>query len=205
MRPKLKNLLVPILLISLSAFGGTDTTLAVKKQPWYQPYGLSIEYAGGFGMVSVGALYNWTKNSELGISVGYVPNHFGNIWTSNVLASYTILPVRLNSNCELHLFKAGVFFNFNYGKNIYVLWPDKYPKNYYWWNSSIRMGPFIDTELKLKPVKGKFSYTFFFQCLTNDLYLYTYLPNTRFIGFSDIIYFGAGIKIHAGSASFIRH
>lgn len=203
MLQKLKNLLVLILLISFSATGETDSTVAVKRAPWYQPNGLSLEYGGGFGMFSTGALYNWKCCSELGISVGYVPAHFGNIWTTNLLYSYTILPIRLNDNCEIHLLKAGMFMNFNFGKNIYLVWPDKYPKDYYWWNSSLRFGPFIDTEFKVKPTRGKFSYTFFFQCLTNDMYLYTYLPNTRFIGLWDILYFGAGIKIHTGSAASI--
>jgi len=201
---KLKNLLVLTFLIRFSAFAGTDSSAEEKSNPWYIPDGLSIEYAGGFGLLSGGALYNWTKNSEIGISVGYVPTHYGRIWTTNFLCSYNLLPVSLNKNCELHLLKAGIFFNFNYGKNIYLMWPERYPKNYYWWNSSLRSGPFVDTELKVKPAKGKFSYTFFFQCLTNDIYLYTYFPNTRFIRIWDVVYFGAGIKVHAGTASQIR-
>ena len=112
--------------------------------------------------------------------------------------------MRLNKNCELHLLKAGMFINYNNGKNIYLQWPEHYPRNYYWWNSAIRIGPFLDTELKIKPTNKQLSYTLFFQCLTNDLYLYTYFPNTRFINFLDIIYFGAGIKIHAGTAASIR-
>jgi len=205
MEGRIPGLVVPILLISIAVFGGTDSTSVRKNKPWYIPDGVSIEYAGGFGMVSTGLLYNGNGRSELGITAGYVPHQYGNIWTTNILYSYDILPVRINNFCELHLFKAGVFLNFNHGHNIYLQWPERYPENYYWWNSSMRIGPFLDTELKIKPAKSDLSYTLFFQCLTNDLYLYTYFPNTRFIRFTDIIYFGAGIKIHAGRASAIRH
>ena len=190
----LKSLLVLLSASSLTVFAGTDSAGVIKKKPWYVPDGISLEYAGGFGLASAGVLYSGHRN-ELGVTIGYVPKQYGNIWTTNLLYSYTILPVRLNDFCELHLLKMGVFMNINYGKNIYLFWPEKYPRDYYWWNSSMRFGPFIDTELKIKPSKGNLSYTFFFQCLTNDIYLYTYFPNTRFIKLTDIIYFGAGIKI----------
>ena len=199
----LRSLLALLLAINIPAYS-LDLVYPEKKKPWYSPDGFSAEYAGGFGLVSAGALYNGKSKSELGVTIGYVPNQFGNIWTTNILYSYNILPVRLNEYCELHLFKTGLFVNLNYGKNIYLSWPEKYPGNYYWWNSSIRFGPFIDTELKIKPSLKQLSYTIFFQCLTNDIYLYTYLPNTRFIRLTDIIYFGTGIKIHFGASSLIR-
>jgi len=204
MRVKTSLLLALLSLIDLTVFANADSATAPRKQQWFVPDGLSAEFAGGFGLASAGILYG-KKNAELGITVGYVPRAYGNIWTTNLLCSYTIIPVRLNKHAELHLLKAGAFVNFNHGKNIYLRWPEYYPRNYYWWNSSMRIGPFIDTELKLKPAKGDLSYTLFFQCLTNDLYLYTYFPNTRFIKLTDIIYFGAGIKIHAGRSSAIRH
>jgi len=204
MQGKLIVLSVLLLHFKLTALATTDSSVVSKSKSWYVPDGMSLEYAGGFGLASAGVLYNGKGKSELGISAGYVPNQYGNIWTFNMLFSYDILPVRLNKYCELHLLKAGGFINFNKGKNIYLIWPENYPRDYYWWNSSMRFGPFIDTELKIKPSKRQLSYTLFFQCLTNDLYLYTYFPNTRFIKFSDIIYFGAGIKIHAGSAASLR-
>jgi hypothetical protein len=203
MQGKMQGLVVPLLLISFAVSGGTDSTTVRENKPWYIPDGISIGYAGGFGMVSTGILYNGKGKSELGITAGYVPHKYGNIWTTNILYSYNILPWRLNNYCELHLLKAGAFINLNYGDNIYVQWPEKYPRDYYWWNSSMRFGPFLETEFKIKPSKSSLSYTFFFQCLTNDFYLYTYFPNTRFIRLYDIIYLGAGIKIHAGPASAI--
>ena len=187
---------LPVLLWLINSVCFAQDSLPNNKRRWYVPDGGVAEFAGGFGMASVGVLYHWSKNSEVGLTVGYIPPSNGNIWTGNLLLSYTLLPLKINKRFDLNLFKTGVFLNYNYGKNIYLQWPSYYPENYYWWNSSFRYGPFIDTEIKYKPGKGTYSYSLFLQCLTNDLYLYTYFPNTRFIGISDIIYLGAGIRVN---------
>jgi hypothetical protein len=192
-----KNFLVLLLLIESIRCAGQDTTAAIncKKSHWYLPDGISTEYAGGFGMISAGVLYG-NKRSELTLTIGYVPPAYGKIWTGNLLASYTILPVTLSESVALNILKTGAFVNMNFGKNIYLTWPEYYPRQYYWWNSSLRFGPFVDTEIKYKPSKGSLNYTVFFQCLTNDLYLYTYLPNRKNVDLNDVIYYGAGLKIH---------
>lgn len=190
-----RNLFALLLLISTVCPGQDSLHSNGSKHHWYVPDGVSAEYAGGFGMISAGILYHWSKNSEVGLTAGYTPHEYGNMWSGNFLISYTLLPVRISKHIELNLLKTGVFINFNFGKNVYVKWPSYYPENYYWWNSSVRYGPFIDSEVKFKPEKSKLVYALFFQCLTNDLYLYTYFPNTRFVKLEDIIYFGAGIRI----------
>src|SRR6187397_869005 len=107
----LKILLVLLSATSLTAFAATDSLSVSGKKAWYVPDGISMEYAGGFGLASAGILYNGTGKSEVGFTVGYVPSKYGNIWTTNFLYSYNILPVRLNDFCELHLFKTGLFVN----------------------------------------------------------------------------------------------
>jgi len=170
---------------------------AVHKNSSYLLRGAELQYAGSFGMVSGCALFvpfKKLEKLEVGAGIGYTPPAYGNLWTANLLIS-----------CKLFQFKykkltfdpiiPGIFVNFNFGKNIYIAWPEQYPANYYWWNSSIRYGPFINSELNYK-ISDKKSVTYFFRVLTNDLYLYTYLPNTRFIKFSDILVFGTGIKYY---------
>ncbi|MDP1621115.1 MAG: hypothetical protein Q8M08_02130 [Bacteroidales bacterium] len=193
---KAKSLIVFLCIFNVAGYAQFDSTLTQpKKRSWYLPNGFYTEYAGGFGMLSAGILFRPLKKTEVAISVGYTPPVHGNIWTANALVSYTLFRIRLNKQFTFHLLKTGAFVNFNFGKNIYLKWPSRYPDDYYWWNSSIRYGPFVDTELKYSPVKNNFACTFFFQCLTNDLYLYSYLPNMRFFSFCDILVFGIGIKV----------
>lgn len=187
----MKILLVAVLFIISQALYAQES----QSKSHLIPDGIVTEYAGGFGLVSVGILYNFSKNTELGLTTGYTPPEYGKIWTVNGLISHTAIPMQLSESFSLQLLKAGAFVNVNFGNNIYLKWPEHYPKNYYWWNSAIRFGPFIDTELRYLPAYRKLGYGVFFQCLTNDIYLYTYFPNTNTISLYDILYFGAGLKV----------
>jgi len=104
------------------------------SRKWYIPTGVIAEFAGGFGMLSAGILYHPTKKSEVALTAGYTPPEYGDIWTVNLLASRTFLKCRLSNEITIDLINAGLFINANFGDNIYVSWPERYYKNYYWWN-----------------------------------------------------------------------
>jgi len=80
-------------------------------------------------------------------------------------------------------------------KNIYLIWPSKYPDDYYWWNSAFRFGPFISSEIRYSPLKGKLNYAFNFQCSTNDIYIASYGFNRSWLYLHDIFVYGLGTKI----------
>ena len=189
---QIKNLIVLLFVFNTTLFAQTDSTM--NKRNWYHPTGVTTEYAGGFGMVSLGGLFSPFRKTEVAITGGYTPISYGNLWTINILYSYSPVHIRLNKQLELFPINAGVFVSYNAGSNIYIKWPDKYVGGYYWWNSSLRYGPFAEADLKYTFRNKNQNLTFFFQCLTNDLYLYTYIPNTRFFSFSDILVLGMGIK-----------
>ncbi len=166
------------------------------RQPvkWYQPDGAVITYAGGFGMLSTGIHMQPRKRIGLEITAVYTPPRYGNIWTVNMLASTSIFRIKPMPEISLGL-SGGFFVNFNIGKNIYVIWPDRYDKNYYWWNSSIRYGPFLDGDINWHPSGSKWEYTTFLQCNTNDLYIASWFYNTSEMKLIDMMVFGAGIRI----------
>ena len=89
-----KSLIAVLLLFDLSALAQNDSIMQNRK--WYVPTGITAEYAGGFGMVSAGALFTPLKKTELAIIGGYTPVEFGNIWTVNLLFSYSPLQLKLN-------------------------------------------------------------------------------------------------------------
>lgn len=194
MQQQLKSLIMLLLLFNSVSKAQTES-LAHKKK-WYIPTGCSVEYAGGFGMLSAGALFTPFKKTELAVTTGYTPPEFGNIWTVNFLLSYSPINIQLTKKIAFAPLNIGCFTSFTFGDNIYIVRPSKYSVRYYWWNSSIRVGPFIEADLKYKLNDHHRSIDFFFQCLTNDLYLATYLPNTEHISFGDILVFGLGGKFN---------
>lgn len=163
---------------------------------WYAPTGISAEYAGGFGIVAIGSIFTPLNRTELDISVGYTPPAYGNIFTANILFSYKTIQFKLNDRITMYPFNAGVFLNFNMGDNIYIKWPSYYPDRYYWWNSAIRFGPFVESEVKCSFHKSNNKIGFFFQCFSNDFYISSFFTNTKTLAFTDILFFGTGIKYY---------
>jgi hypothetical protein len=190
-----KNLIVLQCLFSTIVFAQVDSTESKISRKWYLPDGATVQYAGGFGMLSAGVIYQPTSRIETAITMGYTPPAYGKVWTTNFFGSYTFIKYQPCERISFNLLKAGAFVNLNFGKNIYLNWPDRYGDYYYWWNSSMRFGPFLDTELKYSPSKGPVNYVFSLQCNTNDLYLASYFPNYRTLEFHEILVLGFGVKI----------
>jgi hypothetical protein len=165
-----------------------------QPEKWYLPDGGLITYAGGFGVLSAGIHLQPRKRIGLEITAGYTPPRYGNIWTINMLASTRIF--RLQPLPEISTgISGGLFVNFNLGKNIYIVWPDRYAKNYYWWNSSIRYGPYLEGDVTWFPSGSKWEYSAFLHCNTNDLYIASYINNTDEMLLIDMVVFGAGIRV----------
>jgi hypothetical protein len=188
-----KNLIVLMSLFSSEGMAQTDSTK--KSGKWYKPAGVVAEYAGGFGVFSAGILFEPFKKYEISLTAGHTPPEFGNIWTANLLISYEPWKVSVTDNLSVSLLKSGVFTSVNFNRNIPLTWTKDYPEDYYWWSSSFRFGPFINTELKLKPENSKMNYIYFFRCLTNDLYLAGIITNYKELGIKDILVLGMGFKV----------
>jgi len=192
---KVKSLIVFLLIFKLSAVAQSDSiSTAGQNRKWYAPDGILVQYAGGTGLLSAGVVYHPGKKTEVDITVGYTPPAYGNIYTANLFTSYRLMHLKINKKLSLDPLNAGLFFNFNFAKNIYVIWPSRYPERYYWWNSSMRCGPFVNSEIKYI-ADDDLNLRFFFQANTNDLYLLSYANNTGAIMLHQILVFGAGIKI----------
>jgi len=158
------------------------------------PDAVMVEYAGGFGLLSVGPVFNLTSKSEVAISVGYVPPVYGDLWSVNIFLSRSFIKFRLCDKISLNLLDAGLFVNSNYGDNIYLKWPDKYDSGYYWWNSSIRFGPFVKSEVIFSS-KSSRKISAFLECNTNDLYILSYVHSSQVMKIHHLLVMGAGVKI----------
>ncbi len=190
-----KGLIVLSFLFSFSAYGQkTSEEDSLLKRKWYLPDGFCAQYAGGIGMVSAGISYELSKRFSTELSVGYTPPMYGDIWTTNLFTSYTILKPNVTKQLQFKL-KAGAYLSYNIGDRIYLKWPEQFHKYYYWWNSALRYGPFINLEGTYIPDKGKWMYSIFLQGNTNDLYIYAYRHSYNAISFDKTIVLGTGIRM----------
>jgi hypothetical protein len=191
---RVKSSIALLCLFSTSCFSQSDSaTVSLRK--WYVPRGMVVQYAGGTGMLSAGLIWSLGKRTEVAVTAGYTPRKFGNIGTVNLYGSYTFLNYSVLPNVKMELLRTGAFVNYNYGDNIYLKWPEQYPDLYYWWNSAVRFGPFIDNAITFIPRGSKLNYGLFFHCNTNDLYFAVYRHSHSVIHFTDILVFGTGLRI----------
>jgi hypothetical protein len=133
---------------------------------------------------------------EIGAVYGYTPPAFGGALHS-VSLKFTYIPFHVHflDRMSWEPIQTGLFVAQNFGKNLYLHWPEKYPKHYYWWSSSLREHVFLSTQLscnvnykRLSRISG------YFEANTNDLYVYSYFPNRGALSLYDIICFGIGLK-----------
>jgi hypothetical protein len=194
-----RNLIVFLFLSSFSASGQTSSSEdSLIERDWYLPDGIVAGYAGGTGMVSAGMLYRISKRTDVSFTVGYTPPKYGAIWTTNLFLSLTMLKARISPELEIGV-KSGVFLNYNIGDNIYLNRPEQFPDGYYWWNSAIRCGPFLELEGVRIPAKGKWKHSLYLHCNTNDLYMAAYMYSYKAVSFSDILVLGVGFRMELKS------
>lgn len=162
----------------------------------YQHAGSIGYHVGGVGRVF------WNKKVAAEILHGYVPKYAGgsfHITSAKLMYRAKSYPVK--QSLLINPFVFGAMTSFTHGENFYAVWPrDQYEKGYYWWSSAwrfhafwrIEIQPSIFTNKKSDSVLNRFRVYAEFN--TNDLYLYSFLPNWRTIPVRDIFKLGFGIQ-----------
>ncbi|PBQ32992.1 hypothetical protein CNR22_14810 [Sphingobacteriaceae bacterium] len=157
------------------------------------------QYAGSTGLYTFGvSKVSRYDKVELGLLYGRVPKKFGGINNSLVL-KFTYNPFQLDVTEKLKFepLQTGLFINQNFNEHTTVLWNDKYPKGYYWWAKSTRFHFFLSTQISVRIEKKHIDRAaWYFEANTNDLYVHSYIPNTRSLSLYDIFFFGTGLKLY---------
>jgi len=158
---------------------------------------ISLQFAGSVGFFS-GGYWRASKKENIGLGLiyGYTPQVFGGpLHSLSFKFLYSPFKVHFLHHFCFEPLQAGVFIAQNFGKNLYLTWPDKYPKHYYWWSNSLREHVFVSSQMSYYlPGKTFEKVSLYFEANTNDLYIYSYFPNRGAIRLYDIIFFGIGIK-----------
>ena len=138
---------------------------------------------------------NSQQKIELGLLYGHTPQAFGGPLNSFTLKFiYNPFKIDFSPTVRFEPIQAGLFITGWFGENVDLSWSNRYPKGYYWWQSSTRKHAFVSTQMSFM-MKKVDRLSLYFEANTNDLYLYNYLPN-KTVNFYDIIFYGLGIKLY---------
>jgi hypothetical protein len=191
---RVNNVLIGLLL--LNSLNGIAQKNIFSK---FNKSAITLQYAGSIGFVSIGFSAVTKKNKlELGLLYGKVPRLFGGVHrTLNLKGTYNPFQVKLGGKIISEPLQAGAILSQNFGETLGLNWGDKYPPGYYWWPKSLRTHLFVSTQFSVMLNKKYVDrISLYLETNTNDLYLYSYLPNTKTMSLYDILFFGAGLKCY---------
>lgn len=195
------SILVTVFIMSLSAnlYSQAIKTDTINK--WYIPTHIRLQFAGNIGMFSAGPSWTLLKNNvELVYSIGYVPEFAArrDIYITAIKGIYTP-KLDIIKEITIKPLSVGVVVSYTFGDR-YSKYQDtnKYSKEYYWWNTSYRVGLLYEAEFYIKTnkklIKGL---SIYFEANLWDLYLVSqfYTSNTSYFNLWDITTFGLGGKV----------
>jgi hypothetical protein len=161
---------------------------------------LSAQFAGSVGLVSFGY---WglrpAQKLELGIIYGNTPMTFGGqLHKDSLKLIYNPFHVSFSPRLRFDPVQASFFFTNWWGENLHSSWSSRYPKGYYWWQSSLRKHIALSTQFNYIINRNKLDrLAIYFEANTNDLYLvYDYLPNMESRSFYSTVFYGVGCKLY---------
>ncbi|TQM52427.1 hypothetical protein BDE36_4243 [Arcticibacter tournemirensis] len=168
------------------------------------PKDVIVQHAGSIGYFSVGAGYRLFKNKRgnLDFNYGFVPENKGG--TLHIISAkfvYRPFEIKLKDWAKLYPLNPGAFVSYHYGKEFDFYWDkSQYDEGYYWWSSAIRPHISFSNEIKLDSKKlfgsGKIkSLSIYSEFNTNDLYMVSYVLNTKDLSLTDIFKLGIGIRL----------
>lgn len=166
-----------------------------------KPDFIVLQHAGSIGFISTGIGYSvFKEKGRASLHYGFVPKPLGgplNILSAKVFFEPLSLPVW--HRVTMNPIDFGIMGSYHYGSGYESRWPsDQYPEGYYWWNPAIRVHVGMESSVTIRfkkdhPLRSASAYIEF---NTNELYLVSYLQNTRTIRFMDIVKIGTGARLY---------
>lgn len=186
-----------LLIISLFTFFISFSQVK-KKGDGLLPEYIKIQFAGGIGAISLGAGYD-SRNTKLegDFIYGYVPKKIGGITIHTISSKITWFPIKKIDlkTVAIKPLSVGLLVNYTFGKQYFLFSPEKYPYNYYDHPTAIHLGSFVGGQVKMNlPNKHLKRLAFYYEIVTYDVELISYISNTKSLRLTDIFNIGLGIK-----------
>ncbi|MDH6308436.1 hypothetical protein M2451_000747 [Dysgonomonas sp. PFB1-18] len=198
--PVLILILLPII---ASAQNGYERRVEKYQNQWSKliPTHTKIQYAGGMGLLSFGAGWDYGKNNqwETDVFLGFLPKYS----TSKTKITFTLkqnfIPwnKKLGKNFSLDPLACGLYINTIFDGDFWVSEPDKYPNDYYSFSTKMRFNIYVGQRITYKiPEDKRFfakSITAFYELSTNDLYMASAFTN-KYLKPDDYLRLSFGLK-----------
>lgn len=144
-----------LLFFTLAGFSASaqDSHTTNTERKWFLPDHVTLQFAGNIGMLSVGPGYSYLHDKvNTDFLYGFVPGFEANTSIHILTAKNYYTPYRytFKDKYQWEAVKLGTGISYSVGRQFYTSLPKRYPDNYYWWASSLRLTPFIGTALSTK-------------------------------------------------------
>jgi len=160
-----------------------------------------LQHAGGIGFLSAGIGYGFfNERVDISFFYGYVPEWFSVEELHSVSLQLTGKPLRFNptNKTAYYPLNIGIFIHHTFGSEYFIVLPDHYPEDYYWWAPGRTGGLFVEGLFKYKfnASRKMFSETgIYYRVVTRGIYLTSKFSNAS-VPLEDILSFSLGIVIY---------
>jgi len=178
----------------------TGTVSAQKKSFKISPDHIKVQTAGGIGIIAIGAGYS-TNNQKLEADIyyGYLPKSIGGVRIHSVSAKFVWIPIKSVGGKKFILepLTTGVVVNYSFGKQYFSFDPPNYPYRYYSFPTAIHSALFLGSRFGFNFPPNTFvrRLSFYYEILTYDREIISFISNTKSLQPDDIITLSLGIRI----------
>lgn len=181
-------LLILPLLIKAQEQTGYDRRVGKYQDQWAKliPTYTKVQFAGGMGLLSFGAGWDYGKNNqwETDVLLGFLPRYTTRKSKITFTIKQNFIPwkKRLNRRFYLEPLACGLYVNTIFDGDFWVSEPDKYPSDYYSFSTKMRFNIYVGQRITLDiPHNKRFltkGITFFYEVSSNDLYIVSAFGNS---------------------------
>ncbi len=190
-----------LILILLTAVIPGKAQDSVKTKAWYVPDYAKVQFAGAIGLFSGGVGYvHAGRKMETELMLGFLPKSVGGDHLTSLTGKWNVLPWRVplkENSLTLIPLHTGAYLSYTFGSQFNTILPERYPRGYYWWASSLRIGIFAGSRLRWYPAgrNGIGPVDFYYEIGTYDLKFISWFQNVSSLSIIDVLNISAGIKV----------
>jgi len=206
--PNFKKFYLSIILLAFSCTvfsqEGYERRVEKYQDQWSKliPTHTKLQYAGGMGLLSIGAGWDYGKNNqwETDVFFGYLPKYSTKKGKITFTLKQNFIPwnKRLNDHFSLDPLACGLYVNTIFDGDFWVSEPEKYPSGYYSFSTKMRFNIYLGQRITFHiPQNKRFfskSLTLFYEISSNDLYIVSAFTNS-YLKPTDYLRLSFGLKV----------
>ena len=197
---RLNKCLIKLGLFCLGLFGMEELRAQSKFLKAIEPDHLKLQWAGGIGFFAFGAGYE-SKNQkfETDIYYGFLPESVGGEDLHSATLKFNWFPLKPidKGKWRIKPLSVGALVNYSFGSQYYSFDPRNYPFDYYRiptsLNTALLLGGQATYAVSAKKESRRLG--FYYEILSFDREMVSFIVNTRALSLTDILTLGIGVKL----------